>query len=109
METPRIIAPVVCFCSGKQTHSREHLECKCNGMYRFRQGMQAPFVYIPLPALVDADGYDLCRYCGKVRHPDNETLKKFALTQLTQCPDCGRWFKGFKRYIKFDYECEKCG
>lgn len=54
--------------------------------------------------LHDEDGYALCGWCGKIK------LLPWAngRTQLSRCPDCSRWYKGYKRWPKLNLPCPDC-
>lgn len=52
----------------------------------------------------DEDGYPLCGFCGK----HEIILGPFDRVNLTQCPDCNRWFKGYKMFPKFNLSCSEC-
>lgn len=111
-----LIKPVLCYCSLKQIHTKDHIECRCDGNERFRTATQEhlrifnaggdtsevnwPKAVLPLPTQ-DEDGYALCNYCGKIRFK----------SWLVQCPYCDKYFKGptFWFNKKFHYECEECG
>ena len=97
-----ILSPVICYCSGKQNHKTDHIECRCDGQFRFLRKMFCPYPAFRVLAKnrEDEEGYPLCRYCGKVRN--------FPRLLVT-CPECGKRFKGPKPYFKIDYECDDCG
>lgn len=97
-------APVQCACSNSQNHTTNHIECRCDGQFRKNNGLR--YEYNSEEALFpkncrDEEGFLLCEFCGKVRNTK-------GYEQLVQCPDCGVWFKGYRRYPKVDYECEDC-
>jgi hypothetical protein len=95
-----MIAPVICSCSGKSTHTKEHEECRCNGWVRFRNGFTAPYPQRNVFVKNNKDGpWELCRYCGKVRD-----FPKYLVT----CPNCSTKFRGPRPYFPIDFECEKC-
>ena len=110
-----LIKPVLCYCSLKQVHTKDHIECRCDGWERFRAASKEflelfkigkptstviwPKAILPLPAQCkDEDGYPLCRYCGKIQFK----------SWLVQCPYCDKYFKGptFRFNKKFHHECE---
>lgn len=113
-----LIKPVLCYCSLKQVHTTNHIECRCDGNERFRAATKEflalfkakkstkdvlwPKTILSFPSQCkDEDGYPLCRYCGKI------AFKRW----LVQCPYCDKYFKGptFWFNKKFHYECEDCG
>lgn len=106
-----IIRPIICYCSGRQHHKEDHIECRCDGQIRFNNASAAFVTGKNRSDIVwpkrspdikpDPDGYPLCRFCGKIRFKN----------WLVQCPYCDKYFKGPKFWFnkKFHYECEDCG
>lgn len=47
--------------------------------------------------LLDQDGFWYCGFC-----------KRIMADQLVHCEDCGRWFKGPRRFFPINYECSDC-
>lgn len=50
-----------------------------------------------LPYPKDKDGYTLCPFCERILG-----------NPLSQCPECGNWYKGYKPYPKFHFPCPEC-
>lgn len=89
---------VVCRCGAGDC---SHVECKCNGYERFRDGIYLPYPeeFVLAKNCEDEKRFPLCRYCGKIR--DFPGL-------LVVCPECGTKFRGPRPYFPIDFECENC-
>lgn len=89
---------VVCRCN---TDECNHIECRCNGWDRYRDGIKLPYpdTFILVKNCYDDKGFWLCRYCGKVSDFQG---------YLVICPNCDKKFKGPRPWFPVDYECENC-
>lgn len=80
-----------------------HIDCQCDGWARFREGFGTQYFNDNMVLAVnrkDEDDYELCRYCGLIRD-----FPEYLVT----CTECGKKFKGPRKYFPIDYECENCG
>jgi hypothetical protein len=54
--------------------------------------------------LRDEDGYALCGFCGHIQLLPRADRN----TTLSLCPDCKKWYKGYKRWPKYHFPCPNC-
>lgn len=77
-----------CNCVGRELYEKNG----CQGFPPWPKGQR------------DEDGYALCGFCGQIQNLPMANHN----TTLTLCPDCHKWYKGYKRWPKYHLPCPEC-